>query len=334
MKHANIGIFIPHLACNHACVFCNQVKISGKSRAPTPNEVSKYLKEAVSGVKEKTAEIAFFGGSFTGLPIELMTEYLEAAAPFIDGEKITGIRLSTRPDYINEEIVAVLKSHNVTDIELGAQSMDDGVLKASERGHTALDTEAASRLIKEWGFRLVLQFMPGLPKDTPEKSMETAKRIAALSPDGVRIYPTLVIKGTKLEELYNGGDFTPYSLETAVSLSAKMYELFSEKGIAVLRMGLHSDISPEDIVAGPFHPAFGELVYSEIYKSRFDKAMEGKNVKNPVFLVKRNELSMALGQKKKNLTYIEDKYGILSEIVCDDERGVYNDAIAIQSIRK
>ncbi|MBQ2945481.1 MAG: radical SAM protein [Clostridia bacterium] len=332
MKHANIGIFIPHLACNHSCVFCNQVKISGHESVPSPDEVSRCLKSAVSRLEGRTAEIAFFGGSFTGLDTDTMTEYLKAAYPFIDGKTVTGIRLSTRPDYINNEILSILKRYGVTDIELGAQSMDDGVLSLSARGHSAADTERSSRLIKENGFRLVLQFMPGLPGDSPEKTLATAEKIASLCPDGVRIYPTVVIRGTKLASLYESGEFTPYSLETAVSLSAKMYELFSKKGISVLRMGLHSDIKAEDIVAGPFHPAFGELVYSEIYKNRFDEAMMGKNIKNPVFRVKKNELSMALGQKKKNVSYIEDKYGILSEIICDDERSVYSDAIAIPSI--
>ncbi len=331
MKHANIGIFIPHLACPHTCVFCNQVKISGKGKAPTPSEVREILKKAVKGLKGKKAEIAFFGGSFTAIEKDLMVEYLKVANEFLAYGEITGIRASTRPDAVDEEIIEILKKYNVTDLELGAQSMDDEILAASERGHTAEDTVKASRLLKEAGIRLILQFMPGLPLDTPEKTLETARKILEIKPFGVRIYPTLVIKNTKLETLYNEGKFTPYSLETAVDLTAEMYELFNENGIKVIRMGLHSDISPESIVAGPYHAAFGELVYSEIYRKKIDAIMQKKQTRNPVFEVCPNELSMALGQKKKNLKYIEAKYGALSRIV-PIGRDEDNDRIRISPI--
>ena len=333
MKHANVSVFIPHLACHHRCVFCDQIKISGKKRAPTPAEAEGIIKRAVAGLKDGlSAEIAFFGGSFTAIPPDLMEAYLAAASPYVDGVKVTGIRLSTRPDAITPDILSTLKKYGVTDIELGAQSMFDDVLSLSNRGHTAADTVRASSLIKEAGFRLGLQFMPGLPGDDPEKSLETAKIIASLSPDAVRVYPTLVIKNTELCDMYERGDYKPYDLDTAVSLTAKMYKLFTEKGIAVLRMGLHSDIDPADVVAGPYHPAFGELVFSALYLEKMESlASVGK--RNPVFAVPAPDLSAALGQKKKNLIYLSEKFGALTRIIPDNEGEIPDDAIRVSGVR-
>ena len=227
-KHFNaISIFIPHLGCPHTCTFCNQRAISLKTKAPTKKEIEVQIEKAVTTAKDTSNfEIAYFGGSFTCLNRDIMLYYLEIAYSLIKKFNLHGIRISTRPDGIDNEILTILKQFKVTTIELGAQSLNDKVLELSERGHTSKDTAYASGLIKDFGFDLVLQMMVGMPGDTKQGVIETAEKIISLRPNAVRIYPLLVIKDTTLERLYRSGDFTPLTLDEAIDISAELMKIF------------------------------------------------------------------------------------------------------------
>jgi histone acetyltransferase (RNA polymerase elongator complex component) len=266
------------------------------------------------GENAKNAEIAFFGGSFTAIERTLMVSLLEAAYPFTQNGGFKGIRLSTRPDAIDDEILSILKHYNVKAIELGAQSMDDGVLSLNRRGHSADDIVAASKLIKEWGFELGLQMMTGLYGSTEEKDIETAKKIAALEPKTVRIYPTITLEGTALCEYFKKGLYTPPSLEASVQLCAKLLMFFEEKNIAVIRLGLHAMPSIEkNYAAGPWHPAFRELCQSVIYFDKAHKEFESayKNGTDEVVLfVANGEVSKLCGQHRKNLIALEKEFNV------------------------
>ncbi len=298
-KHISIPIFIPELACPFQCVFCNQKKITGKEKIPSPAEIREkidlYL--ASSNQSETEIEIAYFGGSFTGLEPELIREYLEIAAPYISAGRVSGVRISTRPDYISLEILDLLKRYGVKIIELGAQSFDEEVLKRSGRGHTADDTRYASELIKDAGFTLGLQMMTGLPGDTPEKSIKTAKEIIRLGADNTRIYPALVIRGTELEELYHEGKYKPLSIDEAVASAASIYKLFESAGIKILRVGLHPSeglLSGDDLVAGPFHISFRELVLTYLWWETLESKLKG---------VKGDKLTINVPPGQKNYVY-------------------------------
>ena len=265
MKHSNISIFVPHNGCPNACTFCNQREITGQSYQPTPQDVINAVNIARQYSDTQNTEIAFFGGSFTAVPRDYMLSLLQAAYPFVKSGEFYGIRLSTRPDCINEEILDILKNHGVTAIELGTQSMCDDVLTANKRGHSSADSVNSSLLIKQYGFSLGLQMMTGLYKSNDEKDFYTARKIADLQPDTVRIYPTIVMRGTELYDLYKKGLYIPQTLETAIPLCAKLLQFFEEKHINVIRLGLHdSDSLKQNMTAGAYHPAFRELCESEI----------------------------------------------------------------------
>ncbi len=267
-------------------------------------EINRLIEDhlATIPVNGTIVELAFFGGSFTGLNLHDQESYLKLAQPYIDQGRISGIRLSTRPDYITNEILGLLKAYHVKTIELGAQSMDTVVLKLSKRGHTAEDTERASRLIREAGFSLGLQMMIGLPGDTLQKSLFTAKEIIRLGADNTRIYPTLVIKDTKLEEMYHHGKFKPLSMDEAVHWSKELLKVFEEKNVNVIRIGLHPSeglLSGEELVAGPFHPSFRELVLTEKWADLLTPLAElsGKKI---VIRVAPGQLNYAVGYNGKN----------------------------------
>lgn len=265
--------------------------------------------ETLAGRKDNI-EIAFFGGSFTGLPLELQKNYLGLAQPYLIRKQVTGIRLSTRPDYINKEILRMLKEHGVTTIELGAQSMDDEVLRLSGRGHTAEDVSKAAAMVKAAGFSLVLQMMPGLPGDTIEKTTHTANKIIALGADATRIYPTLVIKGTRLEKLFHENKFTPLTLDEAVQWCSAIVPLFETAGVKILRLGLHASkglMWGRELVAGPFHQAFGEMVYSRIWHEIFSKLSPEPALKVKVF-VHPKQLNHANGHRGINRKMLEEKF--------------------------
>ncbi len=258
MKHINIALFVVHKGCPHMCSFCNQRSISGSQKDITAADVHRAAQTAIASLSEKEAaggEIAFFGGSFTMVEREYMLSLLEAAHEYVGKGIFKGIRISTRPDGISREICQILKKYGVTAVELGAQSLDDRVLQLNERGHTAKQVEDACRLLKEYGFELGLQMMTGLYGSEDADSTETAEKIIALAPETVRIYPTVVIKGTKLCELMMNGDFTPKGIPETVELCAKIIPMFENAGIKIIRVGLHSGGSVEEEYAGgAYHP--------------------------------------------------------------------------------
>lgn len=272
-KHYNIPIFMPELACPFQCIYCNQATISGQSGFPDSADIVALIERNLQSLPtgKKHVDIAFFGGNFTGLPLKHQADYLDLVLPYLYDGRVQGIRLSTRPDYINDEVLLLLKAKHVHTIELGAQSLDDEVLARCGRGHTLADVALASSKIRELGFRLALQMMIGLPGDTAEKSLQTAKTIINLGAHETRIYPCLVVRGTALEQQYHNNEYTPLSLEEAVSLSASLLTRFESAGVKVIRLGLHPSegLNGDALVAGPFHPAFKELVMTEIWRQLF-----------------------------------------------------------------
>lgn len=268
-KYYIVPIFVPHIGCPHDCVFCNQKKITGRDDHVDYDYVINRAEEVLSTIDKKNSfvEISFFGGSFTGIPFDYQKELLSAAKKLVDDGKIDSIRLSTRPDYINDTILNNLKAFGVKTIELGIQSMDDEVLRAAERGHTVEDVYRAVELIKEFDFELGLQMMIGLPKDNEEKDIKTANEIVNLKPNFVRIYPALVIKDTEMEKMFKEGLYIPLSLQDAVNITKKVYLIFIKNDINIIRVGLQASEGialGRDVVAGPFHPAFRELVEGSI----------------------------------------------------------------------
>ena len=321
MRCYNIPIFVPHEGCPFDCIFCNQRKITGQDTKATREEVFKIIEEHLETLPdgEKYVEAAFFGGSFTGISAQKQCELLGAAKEYKDKGKIQGIRLSTRPDYISDEILKRLKEYGVTTIELGVQSMDNDVLKASTRGHTREDVICASHLIKEYGFNLGLQMMTGLPGDTPKKDIETAKAVIELKPACVRIYPTLVLKDTKLEALYKNGKYKPQTVEEAANLCKVLIPMFRDADIEVIRVSLVTteEISENGaVVAGPFHPAFREIAEGEIYFDEMCKILDNDPMVR-TFSVNPKEISKAVGNKKRNILRIKEKYGFLVSIKPD-----------------
>ncbi len=303
MKHVNVALFVPHAGCPHQCSFCNQKTISGSIKPLTPEDVTAACDIAKnSGVTRETSEIAFFGGSFTAVDRDYMVSLLEAAKPYIDGGYFGGIRISTRPDAIDDERLEILKKYHVTSIELGAQSMDDSVLKINRRGHTAKDVENASRLIKSYGFSLGLQMMTGLMGDTDEKCIKTAERLIALSPDTVRIYPTIVLENTPLADCLRDGSYRAETLDEAVSLCARLLLMFRENNIKVIRLGLHSGGNvDEGYLAGAYHPAFRELCEGKIYLEKMLSELSKLPKDMPyVIEVPEKSIGKAKGQNKRN----------------------------------
>ena len=273
-RHVNIPIFIPHEGCKNDCVFCDQRSITGVS-GRAQRDIRPEIDKALSTIEpDADVEIAFFGGSFTGIGIPLMTRLCDQAYEYVKRGRVRSVRLSTRPDYIDESILEILYARGVTDIELGIQSMSDEVLYASGRGHTANDTERACRLIKQYGFTLTGQMMIGLPKSDLESELLTAKKIVQMGADSARIYPTVVFYGTKLCRMAQNGEYEPLSLETAVKRSAAVYGVFRQSEVRVLRIGLHSSDELSDssrVYAGPNHPALGELVLGEYFYGLLEK---------------------------------------------------------------
>ena len=316
-RHANLAFFVPHLGCPHQCVFCDQKSISGQQKAPTAEEVTKTCSRFLPGNGSET-EIAFFGGSFTAIDRALMTELLEAAYPFVREGRVSGIRISTRPDAIDGEILDILKNYGVTSVELGAQSMSDEVLRLNGRGHDSESVVSASGLIKEAGFSLGLQMMVGMygAADPASEAGYTARRLADLGPDTVRIYPTIVVEGTALAALCRAGRYVPLELEQAVDITASLIEMFRSRDIDVIRTGLHYEESLVDsMIAGPYHPAFGELCESRIFRNAMEiQLREGDNAE---VRCEPRLLSQVTGQKKSNIEYFRSR-GIGIRVIPDE----------------
>lgn len=331
MRHFNIPLFVPHKGCPNDCVFCNQKRITANIEPITADGAERIINKHLKTLPENSyIEAAFFGGSFTGIPIDEQEELLSVAKKYYDMGKISGIRLSTRPDYINEEILDLLKSKSVTVIELGVQSLDDEVLRLSNRGHTKEDVYNAVKLIKSYGFSLGLQMMTGLLGDSFEKSVKTAEEFIRLKPDFVRIYPTLVIKDTKLEDLYRSGVYIPQSLENAVSLCKHLKREFLKNDINVIRVSLQptEEISPDaSVVAGPFHSAFGELVDSLMYYDIINSLTKDLSSCTVIVGVDTKSVSKAIGHKRINVKKLEQERNIKLRV-----KGIYKEAGRIELI--
>lgn len=327
MKHSNLSIFVPHAGCPQQCSFCNQKIISGAQHAPTSDDVHRICRQAMYEVHDKTnCEIAFFGGSFTAIDKSYMISLLEAAKCYIGSDGFRGVRISTRPDFIDRDILKLLRAYGVTSIELGAQSMKNHVLEANGRGHTSEDVYNASALIREYGFELGLQMMVGLYRSSIYDERKTAQRIMKIHPDTVRIYPVVVLKGTKLADLYESGKYKLMPFDEVVEFCAYMLEEFDIKGIDVIKCGLHASDGVEgEMVAGYYHPAFKELCEGLIYRKgmeyiirdRFlinsvgnnfiERFLYNQKQKNFTFAVNPSCVSKALGHKKSNVEYFRKK---------------------------
>lgn len=332
-----IPIFVPHIGCPNDCVFCNQRKITGISTDINGNDVKNKIEEYLKTIPEddRNLEIAFFGGSFTGIDTEIQKAFLDIANSYKIKGIVNQIRLSTRPDYIDRERLDILKERGVDIIELGVQSLDEEVIEKSNRGHSKESVYTAASLINSYGFILGVQMMIGLPGDTEEKALKTADALISLNPKIARIYPTLVVSETQLETDYLNGDYKPLSLYDAVNLSKKLLLKFENAGINVIRIGLQpSDNIAEDgdIVAGPFHPSFRQLVEEQIYYDVTDKLIsdylcseywnseviklnriDSTQLKTSRFLIIEASpklFSYIAGQRKRNIDNLIEKYGL------------------------
>lgn len=309
-KRRIIPLFIPHAGCPNQCVFCDQRKISGANTPVTPEQVSSEIERSLS-LAGAPCELAFYGGSFTAMDPSVQRELLAAARPFVESGAVARIRLSTRPDAVTPEICAMLREYGVSTVELGCQSMDETVLQKSRRGHTPGDTKRAVACLKEWGFSVILQMMTGLPGDMGPQSVETAKQLIALRPDGVRIYPTVVLRGTELEAMMHAGDYTPQTVAEAVDLCASLYALFLEDNIPVIRVGLNptEDLSGGEAVAGAYHPALGELVLSELYRRRAERLLRDAGPGSDAILeVHPSRVSVMVGQHRRNCLDLKRRF--------------------------
>jgi len=333
-KHVIIPIFVPHKGCPHDCVFCNQKRISGQIEEETAEKMRSTIESHLStAAHDAFIEIAFYGGSFTGIKREEQLNFLKIAKNYLRDGKVNSIRLSTRPDYINEEILGYLKEYNVDTIELGAQSFDKDVLDLSSRGHSPEDIITSSLLIKQYGFNLGIQTMIGLPGDSREKDMYTAEKTISLKPEIVRIYPTLVIRETYLEILYKNGEYVPLNLEEAVDICSELLELYNSNGINVIRVGLQptDNISTDgDVIAGPFHPAFRQLVESRVALKKIEKLIVREKLhEENELVIKTGEknISNIVGQKRGNINYIKNRFGFKNVVLNTDKD--MNDEILI-----
>ena len=332
MAHSNISIFVPHVGCPHMCAFCNQRTITGVQEIPHAENVKRVCTQAMAEISDyENTEIAFFGGSFTAIPRDYMLELLQSASEFVGQGKFKGIRISTRPDCIDDEVLELLKIHGVTAIELGAQSMQNKVLEANKRGHTTEDVYNASELIKGHGFELGLQMMVGLYQSDLQDELKTMESIIEIAPKTVRIYPVAVLKNTQLAKLYEAGEYKLMPFDKVVELCAEMLLKFYQAGIEVIRCGLHSSETVEsDVVAGYYHPAFREICLSRIYRNAILKLTE--QGENEIVYVSKSGVSPAIGHKKSNKIYFENNnYNIeikQDESLLKDEirtkRGVQN----------
>lgn len=315
MKRRIIPIFVPHRGCPHDCIFCNQKKITGVSTDISANDVEAIINEYLKTIdKDCHIEVAFFGGSFTAIDVNIQRELLSVAKKYVDKNIIKDIRLSTRPDCINKEILDMLKEHKVSIIELGVQSLDENVLVDSIRGHSADDVIKSANMIKEYKIQLGLQMMVGLPTDSLNKCLYTANEFIKLKPDFVRIYPTLVVEETGLENLLKEGKYTPFTIDESINIVKRLLVLFYKNKINVIRVGLQAteEISiGKGVIAGPYHPSFRELVESRLYRDYIEEIIKSENIKKEI-IVKTNKknVSKILGNKKSNNLYIKEKYNV------------------------
>lgn len=316
-----IPIFVPHLGCPNDCIFCNQKSISGQKKSVTKEETKKIIDDYLKSIREKDAqiEIAFFGGSFTAIEKERQEELLQVAYEYVKSGQVESIRISTRPDCIDKETLKRLKRYKVKTIELGVQSANDYILKRSNRGHNFEDVKKASRMIRRNGFKLGHQMMVGLPESTRIDEINTAKALVKLKPKMVRIYPVLVVKNTKLEEEYKEGKYQPLSVIQAVEICKEIVRIFADKNIDVIRVGLQNtdEISDpknknSEVVAGPYHPAFRQLVESAMWYDAIVGKIKKLNAKVKEVEVSVNPIDAnnVIGHKKENVLKLKDTYDV------------------------
>lgn len=334
VKPLVIPVFIPHSGCPHQCIFCNQRAISGRSAAlPSENEIHSIINQYLAFKKDRPwVEVSFFGGNFLGLTPETVKHLLDGVMPFVKSKKINGIRFSTRPDTVDEERLSLIRLYPISTIELGVQSMNDQVLRQSGRGHTAEDSMRAVRLIAKEKLSIGLQMMTGLPGDDEALAMETARNIAALKPDFVRIYPTLVLAGSPLAHLFKTSAYQPQSLDSCVDLLKKLLLLFQKHRIPVIRMGLQASESldePSSVLAGPYHPALGHLVYSSLFLDTAAKQIRRKPGPHEsiILTVHPKNLSRMQGLKKRNLEILKQRFNIRTLKIMTDTGLGRNDVV-------
>lgn len=344
--HYIIPIFVPFAGCSNKCVFCNQNRISGAEGIPEEYEVietiNSYLK-TIPNSEDIIIEVAYYGGSFTGLPFEIQKRLLKPAYEAKSKGNIKYIRLSTRSDYINDQVLKLLKDFKVDIIELGVQSLNNEVLRLSKRGHDSAAVIKAIEKIKAAGFKIGVQLMMGLPGDSKAYFYETIEQVISLKPDFVRLYPTLVIEGTELANLYKNGDYKPMSLNESIEFSKIALNKFNENKIPVIRIGLQptDEINFEKVLAGPFHPAFRELVEADIIKDKINNEVQGIINSNKLSKDKRNhdkliltleinpkDQSIVRGQKNKNINFFNKEYPNIS-LVIKENKAIHRGSIKL-----
>ena len=325
-----IPVFVPHLGCPNNCIFCNQKSISGQKEELTKEKAKEIIEEFLKGIKdnESEKEIAFFGGSFTAIKEEKQEELLSLAYEYIKSGQVNSIRISTRPDYINKQILKRLKKYKVKTIELGVQSANNYILEKAGRGHTFEDVKKASKLIRLYGFTLGHQMMVGLPESNRIDEINTAKKLIKLKPKMVRIYPVLVIKGTPLEKQYQEGTYKPLTLVQAIETCKELVLLFNNKKIDIIRVGLQNTdeiAEPQDeqseVVAGPFHPAFRQLVESSMWYDVILNKIKKLNakVKEVEVTVNPQDINSVIGHKRENIEKLKETYDV-NLIIKQDEK--------------
>ena len=329
-KEYIIPIFVPHLGCPNNCIFCNQKKISGQTKMVTAKDVEETIEYYLKNFKDnnKYVEVAFFGGSFTAIEKEKQEELLGAVQKYIKDKKVNSIRISTRPDSIDKNILKMLKSYKVKTIELGVQSMNNYILNRSDRGHTVEDVVKASKLIRWYGFVLGHQMMVGLPESTKQDEINTAKELIKLKPKIVRVYPVLVIKDTPLEEEYESGKYTPLTVTQAVERCKEIVALFNKKRIKVIRIGLQNTEEITDpsektsqVVAGPYHPAFRQLVESSMWYDSILNEIKKINAKVVKVKITTNSANInnIIGHRKENVQKLKDVYEVEVVVEADEQ---------------
>ena len=329
-KEYIIPIFVPHLGCKKCCTFCNQRTISGEKKQVTAEDVTKTIEYYLNNFRDenKYVEVAFFGGSFTAIEREKQEELLTAVQPYIKNKKVDSIRLSTRPDAIDKSILKMLKKYHVKTIELGVQSSNNYILARCKRGHSFEDVIKASKLIRLYGFNLGHQIMVGLPDSNEKDDLQTAKDSIKLKPKMVRIYPVLVIKGTELEEEYEKGDFVPLTVLQAVERSKEIVKLFNQKHIQIIRVGLQNTDTITDkskkeseVIAGPYHPAFGQLVEDSIWYDKIVEKIKKINAKVIKVEIEANpkNINNIIGHKKENIEKLKDTYAVIATVKSNEK---------------
>ncbi len=312
-----VPIFIPNMGCPHRCIFCEQQRITSQASQDLKGKDIEDILDRVIRSRNfnqlMVPEIAFYGGTFTGLPVDRMEEFLEVAARYTKGGPFLSIRVSTRPDALDPERLKIMKSNGVRTVEVGAQSMDDQVLRLSRRGHSAQDTVKAVEVLKRYGFRVGIQLMPGLPGDSKEKFHETITRVIDLGPHSVRLYPALIIRGTGLARLYREGRYRPLDLTEAVDICLEGCMRLENEGIPVIRIGLMASpslLEEGQIVAGPWHPAFGFLVRSAIHQKMIGPDLPGPGTASHIrILAPQRDIPLVRGHRNQGLRLIEKKTG-------------------------